>query len=61
VHFHERAAREFDRQMEAARRNEEDSQKKSDQADQVEHQRMAHEGDGAVDSKKFHVSLLPAV
>ncbi len=56
MHLHDRAAGEFDRQMKAPGNDEKDGGDKGDQADQVEHQRVAHERYGAVDAEKFHVS-----
>src|SRR3546814_7609261 len=56
VDLHDRAAGEFDRQVEAARDDEEHRRQERDQADDVQHQRVAHERYGAMDAEEFHVS-----
>jgi hypothetical protein len=55
--FHQRAAGELDRQVQAAGGEEEHRQQEGDQRDDVEHQRMAHEGDVFAYAEKFHVRL----
>ncbi|MNS46013.1 hypothetical protein D3C72_784950 [compost metagenome] len=56
VDFHDRAAGEFDRQVKAARDDEEDRQDERDETDDVQHQCVAHERDGAVNTEEFHFS-----
>src|SRR5690606_3128180 len=55
AYFHDRAAGELDGQVKAARDDEEHRRHERDQADQVQHQGMAHERYGAVNAEKFHV------
>src|SRR3546814_4116963 len=57
MHFHYRAARELDRQVEAPYNDEGHRRDKGQQADQVEQQRMPHERDAAMNTKKFHVAM----
>ena len=54
AHFHQRAAGEFHRKMQAACGKEEHRQHEGDQRDDVEHQRVAHEGDVLLDAEEFH-------
>ena len=55
--LHHRAAGELDRQMQATADQEEHSQRKSDERDDVEHQRVPHERNVAVNPEKFHFVL----
>jgi len=52
------AARELDREMEPARREEEHRGEEGDGRDDVEHQRMPHERDVAPDSEELHGGSL---
>src|SRR5450830_677061 len=53
-HFHHRAAGEFDREVQAAAQQEKHCQHESQRRDDVEYQRVAHEGDIFFDAEKFH-------
>ncbi|MNY52044.1 hypothetical protein D3C86_1876840 [compost metagenome] len=57
-HFHHRATRELHRQVKATCDQEEDRQRKGDEGDRVEHQRVLHERDVFFDSKELH-ALIP--
>src|SRR5574343_1369326 len=52
--FDQRPAGEFDRQVQALGGQEEDGEQESDEGDDIEHQRMAHEGNVIFDAEKFH-------
>ena len=54
IDLHHGAAGEFNRQMKAARHDEEHRKNEGDKANRIQDQRVAHEGDGATDSEKFH-------
>ena len=53
-HFHDRAARELHRQVQATREQEEHGQRKGDEGDRVENQRVLHERDVFSDTEKLH-------
>ena len=56
--FNQRAAGEFDRQMQAAKTEKEHGGDEGDQRDDVEYRRVAHEGDVFFDAEKFHGASL---
>src|SRR3546814_15963155 len=57
MHFHYRAAREHDRQVEAPYNDEGQRRDKGQQADQVEQQRMQHERNPAMNTKNINVAM----
>jgi hypothetical protein len=59
VDLDQRAAGELDREVQAAAEEEEHRQQESEQRDDVEHQRMAHEGDVFSDAEEFHLRAFP--
>src|SRR3546814_5102751 len=61
MHFHYRAARELDRQVEAPYNDEGHRRDKGQQADQVEQQRMPHERDAAMNRSEEHTSELQSL
>src|SRR5690606_38910722 len=58
VDLHHRAAGEFDRQVQPARRQEEHRQQERDDGNRVQHQCVAHERDVALDPEEFHRSAV---
>jgi len=51
----QRAAGEFDAQVQAARGEEEHGQQEGDEGHHVQHQHVAHEGDVFFDAEEFHL------
>ena len=58
-HFHDRAAGEFHRKMQAARDQKKHGEHKGNERDRIQKQRMLHEGDVAPDAEKFHGLATP--